>query len=58
MIDRLVQYAQQKGLATTPGLAPKTVRWIIWLGDHGQLLEVIELGDPSRKKNPGKQFQQ
>lgn len=56
MIDQLVHYANIKQLVTTPGFAPKTVKWLIWLDDAGSLRDVVELGDPEQKRNPGQQF--
>ncbi len=56
MIDRLVQYAQSKGLVTTPGYKPKTVKWLIWLDSQGNLSSVVELGDSSQRRNPGQEF--
>ncbi len=56
MINRLVQYAQDKQLVAVPGLAPKTVKWLIWLDGQGNLQEVVELGDPNQKRKPGQEF--
>ncbi|MGQ9635880.1 MAG: type I-C CRISPR-associated protein Cas8c/Csd1 [Bryobacteraceae bacterium] len=55
MLERLVQYAQQHGLPG-PGFAPKQVRWAIQCNQRGQYLGVVELGDPSSRKTPGREF--
>jgi CRISPR-associated protein Csd1 len=56
MLNLLLDYAHRNQLVTEPGFAPKTIKWLIWLGSDGDLLDVIELGDPSQKKNPGQEF--
>jgi CRISPR-associated protein Csd1 len=56
MLNLLLDYAQRNQLVTEPGFAPKTIKWLIWLGSDGDLLDVIELGDPSQKNNPGQEF--
>jgi len=56
MLNLLLDYAQRNQLVTEPGFAPKTIKWLIWLGSDGELLDVIELGDPSQKNNPGQEF--
>jgi len=56
MLNLLLDYAQRNQLVTEPGFAPKTIKWLIWLDASGNLLDVIELGDPSQKKNPGQEF--
>ncbi len=56
MIDRLVQYAKHKHLVTTPGYAPKTVKWLIWLDSQGKLKDVVELGNAGQPRNPGREF--
>jgi CRISPR-associated protein Csd1 len=55
MLEQLVQYAQKYHLAG-PGFAPKEVRWAIQCDPSGRYLGVVELGDTSLKKNPGRQF--
>ncbi|MDY6796009.1 MAG: type I-C CRISPR-associated protein Cas8c/Csd1 [Actinomycetota bacterium] len=57
MMELLVRYAQEHGLVTEPGFAPKTIRWAIVLDDKGKLLDVIELGDMESKGNPGQTFE-
>jgi len=56
MLNLLLDYAHRNQLVTEPGFAPKTIKWLIWLDASGNLLDVIELGDPSQKKNPGQEF--
>lgn len=58
MIHQLVDYATKKQLVTMPGFAPKTVKWLIWLDNDGNFQDVIELGDPSQRGNPGQGFPQ
>lgn len=58
MINQLVGYAMRKQLVAVPGFVPKTVKWLIWLDDQGNLQDVIELGNPSQRRNPGQKFPQ
>lgn len=55
MLNELVEYSKHQGLAG-PGFAPKTVKWAIQATAQGQLMGVIELGDTSAKRNPGREF--
>ncbi|TKJ40969.1 type I-C CRISPR-associated protein Cas8c/Csd1 [candidate division TA06 bacterium B3_TA06] len=52
MLEQLVKYAGP----TKPGFAPKDVRWAIVCDKQSKFLGVLELGDASLKKNPGRTF--
>ncbi len=56
MLDLLVKYAMDQGLEPEPGFKPKVVKWAICCDDQGRFLEVVELGSPDQKKNPGQTF--
>lgn len=56
MIDQLVQYARDQGLAAEPGFATKTVKWAVALDASGKFLDVPPLGDTSQRNNPGQTF--
>ena len=56
MLNLLIQYAKDHGLATEPGFKPKTVRWAMVFDAAGQFLGVQELGDLEAKRNPGRAF--
>lgn len=58
MLNRLVEYAERRGLAAEPGFARKDIRWALVFGDAGEFLEVIELGDVEAKRNTGRTFAQ
>lgn len=55
MIHLLAKYADEH-LDVEPGFKPKTVKWAILLDAKGKYLGVLELGDTSQKKNPGRTF--
>jgi len=55
MLEQLVNYAKTH-CAVEPGFAPKDVRWAIICDESGKFLEVLELGDTSLKRNPGRRF--
>jgi CRISPR-associated protein Csd1 len=57
MLQLLVKYAQDHGLETEPGFKPKAVRWAVCFDEHGNFLDVVELGDVGAKNNPGQPFQ-
>lgn len=46
MLTELASYAYRHGLAMEPGLAPKSVRWAIWLDAEGHLIDVLDLRTP------------
>jgi CRISPR-associated protein Csd1 len=56
MLHQVVEYARSRELAAEPGFAPKDVRWAILCGRDGRYLGIVELGDPSLKRNPGRHF--
>jgi CRISPR-associated protein Csd1 len=56
MLELLVKYARDHGLEAEPGFKSKDVRWAILCNSQGQFLDVIELGDTSKRKNPGQAF--
>jgi CRISPR-associated protein Csd1 len=56
MLQAVVEYARKQELAAEPGFAPKAARWAILCSGLGEYLGVVELGDASLKKNPGKHF--
>jgi len=55
MIHLLKKYADEH-LDVEPGFKPKTVKWAVMIGARGKYLGVVELGDMSQKKNPGRTF--
>ncbi len=57
MLHQVAEYARQQGLDAEPGFAPKAARWAIVYSARGDYLGLVELGDTSLKKNPGRQFQ-
>ena len=56
MLDLLVKYALEHGLAAEPGFKRKQVRWAIALSTEGRFLEVIPLGDAEGETNLGREF--
>lgn len=56
MLQAVVEYARKQELAAEPGFAPKAARWAILCSGLGEYQGVVELGDPSLKKNPGRHF--
>ncbi len=56
MLNLLVKYAEDHGLALPPGFAPKTVRWAIICDSNGRFQQVVELGDTTQKRNRGMTF--
>jgi CRISPR-associated protein Csd1 len=56
MINLLLEYATKHNLVVEPGFAPKTVKWLLWLSDTGELWNVVRLGDPERRNNLGQEF--
>ena len=56
MINPLLEYATKHHLVVEPGFAPKTVNWLLWLSETGELLDVVELGNPEQKNNRGQEF--
>src|ERR1035441_10335456 len=56
MLHQVVEYARKRELAAEPGFAPKDARWAILCTRRGEYLGLVELGDASLKKNPGRHF--
>ncbi|MBI2908631.1 MAG: type I-C CRISPR-associated protein Cas8c/Csd1 [Chloroflexi bacterium] len=56
MLKLLADYAHSHGLEVEPGFKPKVVRWAIVFDPDFRFLDVVELGDASLKKNPGRTF--
>jgi CRISPR-associated protein Csd1 len=56
MLHQLVEYARREELAAEPGFAPKDARWAMICTAGGEYLGIVELGDTSLKKNPGRTF--
>lgn len=56
MLHQVVEYARKQELAAEPGFAPKDVRWAMLCTADGDYLGLVELGDVSSKRNPGRHF--
>jgi CRISPR-associated protein Csd1 len=56
MLHQVAEYARRLELAAEPGFAPKAARWAILCTGRGDYLGVVELGDTTLKKNPGRRF--
>src|ERR1022692_3429000 len=56
MLHQVAEYARNRELAAEPGFAPKSARWAIVCSADGGYLGLLELGDTSAKKNPGRHF--
>jgi CRISPR-associated protein Csd1 len=56
MLHHVAEYAQRQALAAEPGFAPKAARWGSLCNARGDYLGLVELGDASLKKNPGRHF--
>jgi CRISPR-associated protein Csd1 len=56
MLDQVVNYARQHGIDAEPGFSPKATRWAVICTARGEYLGLVELGDGSRKRNPGRLF--
>ena len=56
MLHQVVEYARRHELAAEPGFAPKAARWAILCSARGDYLGLVELGDASLKRNPGRHF--
>lgn len=56
MLQPIVEYGRKNEITAEPGFKSKDVKWAIVFGEDGDYLDVIELGDAGRKKNPGKTF--
>jgi CRISPR-associated protein Csd1 len=56
MLHQVVEYAQRQKLAAEPGFAPKYAKWAILCTASGKYLGLVEIGDTSSKKNPGRHF--
>jgi len=57
MLELLVKYAREHGLVAEPGFTGKDIRWAIVFDDEGRFLDVVEMGDPDLKRNPGRRFE-
>lgn len=56
MLHQVAAYAQRRELAAEPGFAPKAARWAILCSADGKYQGLVEIGDATLKKNPGKHF--
>jgi CRISPR-associated protein Csd1 len=56
MLHQVVEYAQRQELAAEPGFAPKSARWAILCTASGKYQGLVEVGDTSLKRNPGRHF--
>ncbi len=56
MLHQIVEYAERQGLAAEPGFAPKRARWAILCTASGKYQGVVEIGDTTLKRNPGRHF--
>jgi CRISPR-associated protein Csd1 len=56
MLHQVMEYARKQGLAAEPGFVPKAARWAAICSARGDYLGLVELGDASSKRNPGRQF--
>ena len=56
MLHQVVEYARRRELTVEPGFAPKAARWAVLCSRRGDYLGLVELGDASLKKNPGRHF--
>lgn len=56
MLNRLLEYAEKHELEVEPGFRPKQARWALQFSSSGEYLGVVELGDTSSPKNPGRSF--
>ena len=56
MLHQVVEYALRQELAAEPGFAPKDARWAILCTASGEYLGIVELGDASLRRNPGRSF--
>lgn len=56
MLQHVVEYAQRQELAAEPGFAPKSARWAILCTAGGNYQGLVEIGDTSLKRNPGRHF--
>ncbi|MBI2567907.1 MAG: type I-C CRISPR-associated protein Cas8c/Csd1 [Candidatus Schekmanbacteria bacterium] len=56
MLQQLVAYAHREGLEVEPGFRSRAIRWAVAFDAEGQFLDVVELGDASLPKNPGREL--
>ncbi|MCE5219296.1 type I-C CRISPR-associated protein Cas8c/Csd1 [bacterium] len=56
MLKQLVEYAKDHLPGSEPGFTTKTVKWAIVFASSGDGLSVVELGDTTAKRNPGREF--
>jgi len=56
MLHQIEEYAHKNELAAEPGFSPKHARWAILCTARGDYLGLVELGDTSLKRNPGRHF--
>ena len=56
MLDRVLKYGRDQGLAPEPGFLPKFVRWAIVVSAGGEYRGLVELGETEQKKNRGRRF--
>lgn len=56
MLKQLVEYAGDHLPGSEPGFTTKTVKWAIVFASSGDDVSVVELGDTTAKRNPGREF--
>lgn len=56
MLHQLISHAEKMGLVSKPGFISKDVQWCIDCDASGALLGIVEIGDLTARKNPGKSF--
>lgn len=57
VLDLLLRYCRDRELVVEPGFKPKDIRWLVMFNFSGEFLDVVELGDTSLRRNPGRTFQ-
>ncbi len=56
MLEAILDFANSRNIISKPGFESKNVRWALVFDSNGKFLEIVELGDLSSEKNPGKTF--
>jgi CRISPR-associated protein Csd1 len=56
VLKQLVEYAGDHLPGSEPGFTTKTVKWAIVFASSGDDVSVVELGDTTAKRNPGREF--
>ncbi len=57
MLELMLKYAEDHGLVTEPGFAPKMIQWALVFDEAGEFVDVIKLGDTEQRRNPGRRFE-